>query len=114
MHEYVQKSMTTTLPRNASRVRGAELSHPVAPASEGISPSMTAGPAARLADIIAPPDIVGSFSAGDASRFALIIMALPAIASPSAIVAPSSGSGWILANNHCSTELVRSAERFVS
>src|SRR4029078_3187266 len=38
-HEYVQKSMTTTLPRSASPVSGGEFSHWTAPSSGGITPS---------------------------------------------------------------------------
>ena len=39
MHEYVQKSITTTLPRRESRVSGAELSHAIAPLKAGMGPS---------------------------------------------------------------------------
>src|SRR5450631_3696970 len=40
MHEYVQKSTTTTLPRRLSMLNGGELSQAVAPSNGGISPSM--------------------------------------------------------------------------
>ena len=40
MHEYVQKSINTTLPRSPSRVKGGELIHSVAPASAGSAPSI--------------------------------------------------------------------------
>src|SRR5687768_8212446 len=78
MQEYVQKSMTTTLPRNPSRVSGFELSQPVAPVSAGISPSTTGAAPPAFADIIAPP--AGSVG------FALIIIAPPADSSGFALV----------------------------
>src|SRR5881394_2174815 len=59
MQEYVQKSMTTTLPRKASRVSGEEFNQPVAPASDGISPSTAASFEPWFEDIMAPPDIAG-------------------------------------------------------
>src|SRR5262245_14129649 len=72
MHEYVQKSTTTTLPRNVSGVSGAELSHVSAPAKDGTCPSrssvappgalalaaMAAPPVIAALPVIAPPDIV--------------------------------------------------------
>src|SRR5690349_16317120 len=64
MHEYVQKSTTTTLPRSAAFVSGGELSHVVAPASSGMSPSIFGAPSAALLDIIAPgasADIAAAF-----------------------------------------------------
>src|ERR1022692_884030 len=39
MQEYVQKSISTTLPRRELRVRGGELSHAIAPLRSGIGPS---------------------------------------------------------------------------
>jgi hypothetical protein len=69
MHEYVQKSNTTTLPRRPARVSGFELSQPVAPLSSGICPSITASPVECLLDIIAPDDMTAPSPAG----FALII-----------------------------------------
>jgi hypothetical protein len=84
MQEYVQKSMTTTLPRSPSRVRGFELSQPVAPVSAGMRPSTTGAAPPALADIIAPPAgsvglaaIIIAPPAGS-SGFALIIIAPPA------------------------------------
>src|SRR6188768_4421706 len=55
MHEYAQKSTTTTLPRRLSGVSGLLLSHAVAPVSGGSAPSVFSGPLAPCADIIAPP-----------------------------------------------------------
>src|SRR5688572_16109557 len=82
MQEYVQKSMTTTLPRNPSRVSDFELSQPVAPVSAGIRPSTTNAAPPVLANIIAPP--AGSVG------LALIIIAPPADSSNLAlIVAPA-------------------------
>src|SRR5688572_4527160 len=84
MQEYVQKSMTTTLPRKPSRVSGFELSHPVAPVSAGMRPSTTGGAPPVLADIIAPPAGSGGLALiiiappADSSGFALIIIASPA------------------------------------
>src|SRR5580765_3026150 len=43
MHVYVQKSTSTTLPRNPSGVSGSELSHPVAPSKAGRLPSTCDG-----------------------------------------------------------------------
>jgi hypothetical protein len=48
MHEYAQKSTTTTLPRRLSGVSGLLLSHAVAPVSGGSAPSVFAGPLAPL------------------------------------------------------------------
>src|SRR3954454_24075573 len=79
MHEYVQKSSTTTLPRSAARVSGFELNHPVAPLSSGMSPSITGAPEAALADIIAPPD-------SPDSGLAAAIIAEPVIAA--LVIAP--------------------------
>jgi hypothetical protein len=39
VHAEVQKSTRTTLPRRPAVVSGGELSHSVAPASDGIDPS---------------------------------------------------------------------------
>src|SRR6266511_4729620 len=44
MHVYVQKSTTTTFPRRPSASRGGELSHSVAPPSEGNCPSIGSSP----------------------------------------------------------------------
>ena len=55
MHEYAQKSTTTTLPRRLSGVSGLLLSQAVAPVSGGSAPSVFSGPLAPCADIIAPP-----------------------------------------------------------
>jgi len=40
MHEYVQKLTTTTLPRNALLLNGAELTQATAPSNSGIRPSL--------------------------------------------------------------------------
>src|SRR5688572_32010523 len=71
MHEYAQKSTTTTLPRRLSGVSGLLLSQPVAPVNGGSGPSVFDGPLAPCAAIIAPPpdDSWAGFSA------AAIIMA---------------------------------------
>src|SRR5688500_20360611 len=69
MHEYAQKSTTTTLPRRLSGDRGLLLSQPVAPVNGGNGPTVFDGPLAPCADIIAPPS--AGFSA------AAIIMAPP-------------------------------------
>ena len=79
MHEYAQKSTTTTLPRRLSGVSGALLSQPVAPSSGGNGPSVFDGPLAPCADIIAPPS--AGFSA------AAIIMAPLAAGAAGAVVA---------------------------
>src|SRR6187551_2169566 len=71
MHEYVQKSTSTTLPRNASRDSGAELSQRVAPASDGIAPSTGNAPATPRVDIIAP--VIAPFAG---------VIVLPDIAGP--------------------------------
>ena len=42
MHEYVQKSTSTTLPRRLAAVSGGELSHCTAPSSDGSVPSTAA------------------------------------------------------------------------
>jgi hypothetical protein len=47
MHEYVQKLTSTTFPRRARRMKGAELSHAAAPSKSGIRPS------SRVPDAIA-------------------------------------------------------------
>ena len=39
MHEYVQKLTSTTFPRSALLLKGAELSHATAPSKSGIRPS---------------------------------------------------------------------------
>src|SRR3954463_4488976 len=49
MQVYVQKSTTTTRPRRPSVVSGGELSHPVAPPSDGILPSAGRRPGAQPA-----------------------------------------------------------------
>src|SRR3954453_13386632 len=49
MQVYVQKSTTTTRPRRPSVVSGGELSHPVAPSSDGILPSAGRRPGAQPA-----------------------------------------------------------------
>src|SRR5436190_1806006 len=82
MQEYVQKSRTTTLPLSDARVSGLELSQPVAPASSGMSPSMTGAPDDAFADIIAPPPSA-------ASGFAAIIIAPPASGVAAIIAAPA-------------------------
>src|SRR4051794_40389134 len=82
MHEYVQKSTTITLPLSAAFVSGFVLSHVVAPASSGMSPSIFGAPSAVLLDIIAPEDMA-SFAAG----FALIIIAPPFIERPASTAA---------------------------
>src|SRR6266850_3188116 len=48
MQEYVQKSISTTLPRRPSRVSGGELSQDVAPSSAGSEPSTGRPPGADL------------------------------------------------------------------
>src|SRR4051812_35605471 len=57
MHEYAQKSTTTTLPRRLSGVSGWLLIQPVAPLRSGNAPSVFEGPFAPCADIIAPPSL---------------------------------------------------------
>src|SRR6185312_719077 len=48
-HEYVQKSITTTLPRRPAAVSGGELSHSTAPSSDGSVPSIGGGNAPSFA-----------------------------------------------------------------
>src|SRR5688572_30163262 len=75
MHEYAQKSTTTTLPRSDSRVSGWLLSQPVAPSRGGSGPSVLAGPLAPWADIMAPP------AAGASARIIMeLLVELPAAA----------------------------------
>ena len=50
MHEYVQKSTSTTLPRKLSADKGGEFNQAVAPLNEGKSPSI-GNPLARLPDM---------------------------------------------------------------
>ena len=47
MQVYVQKSTRTTLPRSSSVVSGGELSHPVAPPSDGSAPCVVLATRAR-------------------------------------------------------------------
>src|SRR6516164_5389362 len=79
MHEYVQKSTTTTWPRRPSAVSGGEFSHSVAPSSGGSLPITGRTPLEPRADIIAPP-----FIASLAPRIAPppLIALLPDIAAP--------------------------------
>src|SRR5436190_18751452 len=79
MHEYAQKSKTTTLPRKLAGVSGAALCHAVAPVNGGTGPSVFDSPVAPCADIIAPP------SEG-LSAAAIIIAPLPAGADGAALV----------------------------
>src|SRR5580692_6642542 len=64
MHEYVQKSTSTTLPRRLSAVRGGEFSHDVAPLNDGISPSMGNPPDGLSARIMAPLPVMELLAAG--------------------------------------------------
>src|SRR5579872_3488454 len=47
MHEYVQKSTSTTLPRSPFDVSGGEFTHATAPSSDGIVPSTGSVPRSR-------------------------------------------------------------------
>src|SRR5450755_1633667 len=64
MQEYVQKSISTTLPRKESRVRGAELIQATAPFRSGIGPSS----ARRVGD----SEALTEWTAGVAAPNALI------------------------------------------
>src|SRR6267378_7996960 len=88
MQDYVQKSMTTTLPRKLSGVRGAEFSQATAPSNAGNSPSIGGPDEAALVDIMAPP----------------VIAPLPAC---------TVASGWITSINDCSMRLVLVRDRRV-
>src|SRR5207249_3781592 len=98
MQEYVQKSMTTTLPRKLSGVRGDEFNQATAPSSAGNSPSIGGADEAALFDIMAPPVIAPE------------VVAPPIIAPrPACAVA----SGWITSINDCSMRLVLVRDRRV-
>src|SRR5262245_56205302 len=102
MHEYVQKSTTTTLPRNPSRDSGSEFSHFAAPSSGGIAPSTGNAPAGLRADIIAPPPAIIALLPD-------IIALLPDIAGPGSITSSSAGgprSGMRRPNRACSSRVV--------
>ena len=80
MHEYAQKSTTTTLPRRLSRVSGCAV-EPAGGAhrAAAAAPSVFDGPLAPCADIIAPP------SGGRFSAAAIIMAPLPASAAGAAL-----------------------------
>src|SRR5690242_4069224 len=97
MQEYVQKSMTTTLPLSAAFVSGFELSHVVAPLSSGMSPSIAGAASPDLLDIIPAPagasEVLPPAMASLAAGFADIIIAEPFVELPaSACGAASSGA----------------------
>src|ERR1700722_2101467 len=97
MHEYVQKSTRTTLPRKSSGVSGGELNHEVAPPSEGISPSTGGGPAGwELAIIIGCPPVM------------VPLMAMVESAAPFASREPARSS------SDCSRRLVPASDSRVS
>src|ERR1700735_4258288 len=85
MQEYVQKSMSTTLPRKLSALKGGEFSQAIAPARDGIGPSAGKPPAAP---------------------FGAIIIIAPPGCDPESAPAPGADAGRIFASSACSIELV--------
>src|SRR3569623_138692 len=90
----VQKSTSTTLPRNATAVSGFEFSHSTAPSSEGNVPS------------------TGNVPALSCGAFAFIIDGLDCIAPPAGAIAVLSGPRN-LSISACSTAEVCASETLV-
>ena len=97
MHEYVQKSTSTTLPRRLAAVSGGELSHCTAPSSDGSVPSTGSAAAACVvstARIIAPPAIAPPLAWVRSAAVAIIAppFVLPAALPVAAIAAGAPGA----------------------
>src|SRR5580704_7439265 len=108
----------TTLPRRLSGVSGGELSHRVAPANEGISPSIGKLPAGFAADIImAWPSPLELLIAMVELLMAIVELLMAIVELLMAIMLPPGAPGFcglILSMSDCSRLFVPLSDRRVS